>query len=723
MDQNTSADLNSNTYFFLSNFNDTLKAGKNSLVINPTNLIVPNSDIVLTAYDVEGNELVTGLIQPTDAKYFEQTNAGLVFYINVPLDTPSGMGKIQITSTGLEVGNYTGSIAYYNGRAYKLRKNQKTPLLQAPASKPLDQIEVLFTRDVLIDPTQKTDSEVRFFDSPFIEVTPEIYDCPVFPTASYVLSSGSFSSIAVLPKNNADGDFDYQFDKPIYQLYWKGGAKFSASMEGEQIRIKSPTVKKFTYTNYTNNQISYEGILTTDFIAKIETVVNDTTILLDIPFSTVADLIGRSNQDSTYSKNNLVNIKGYGTNNNPYKQTVYHKKNFYVLSIDGGGYEIIHKNIVTQLPRAIASGSALYKKLILDIDFNNTRVLSGNLSSYKIYGRSLNSPETKTLLCQGKIKPSNLICSTKFDNGLFDNPGDFYNPSHVARYWLIQGSCGFSQTNQILMNGVTISHVGNASQTDYVLFKDNTSTGRTAAYLNYNLLSNSYWYGKSDAFINFVSYPSASYVNAAAIPQLVPYISSQENLTSGSIHDSNPIVLKKNALYEFSMNIKAGANNTADSVLNMYFVSGNEKIKMGYFDNTYKFTWGQHYSTTFFSDSERYGTIMLVPIAGSWNISKLTLAPYQALDYSVDTFKIKMPIKAMLNNELYEIEAELYDSAGRLAYGEDSYTFTYNHKFLPLKKQIFLDPLGITLISSTGGGGPAPYVAIVGPGVGQQSFP
>jgi hypothetical protein len=47
---------------------------------------------------------------------------------------------------------------------------------------------------------------------------------------------------------------------------------------------------------------------------------------------------------------------------------------------------------------------------------------------------------------------------------------------------------------------------------------------------------------------------------------------------------------------------------------------------------------------------------------------------------------------------LFEIEAELYDGAHQLAYGEDSYTFIYNQTFLPLKKQIFVDPNGTTLV-------------------------
>jgi hypothetical protein len=137
-------------------------------------------------------------------------------------------------------------------------------------------------------------------------------------------------------------------------------------------------------------------------------------------------------------------------------------------------------------------------------------------------------------------------------------------------------------------------------------------------------------------------------------------------------------------------------------VLYVYFVSGDDKIKIATIDSTFKFGAGRRYKSTFFSDIERYGTIMLVPVSGTWSISKLNLCSYQALDYSVDNFKIKIPIKATLRNELFEIEAELYDGAHQLAYGEDSYTFIYNQTFLPLKKQIFVDPSGTTLV---GGGG------------------
>ena len=66
--------------------------------------------------------------------------------------------------------------------------------------------------------------------------------------------------------------------------------------------------------------------------------------------------------------------------------------------------------------------------------------------------------------CEGKIKPINLISTTKFDNGLYNDPGEFYNSTHVSKYWLVQGSCVFSQTNQVFIDGVTVSHAGNENQ-------------------------------------------------------------------------------------------------------------------------------------------------------------------------------------------------------------------------------------------------------------------
>ena len=714
MDQITTADINSNTYFFLSDFNDTLKAGKNAFVVNPTQYVVPNTDISVAAYDASNNPLPCGKIKPTDARFNEQTNTGDLYYVIVSKDTPSGIGRIEISGIGINAGAYNGKIAYYNGEAYAVSNTQRLPLIQAPAGSPLPKANISWTRNVLLDTAKKADCEVRFFDSPYIEAVPQIYNAPLFPLASYRLASGSFSSVAILPKNNSNGDYDYQFDTPIYQLYWSSGTKFNSLMEGEQIRIKGPSVKNFSYTNQTNNQLIYQGPLNTDFIAYIREVVNESTVLLDIPFSTVSEMINATNEDSPYAKNNLVDIKGYNVNNDPMKQTMYHKRNFYILSIDSGDFEIFYKNVGRELPRAPVSGSTYYKKSVVSIDCNSIRTLCGSVSSYKVYGKSLNSPESKTLLREGRIEPHNLVSSVNFDNGLYNYPGQFYDSSHLSKYWLTQGSFTFAQSNTVLINGATISHTGNTDQNDYVIFKDNTSAGRTSEYVNYSLLPTSYWYGKSQAFINFDTYPSSSYQGITNISLLSSYAGSQENLLAGSIHDSNPIKLQKSTLYIFSVNVKPDISNTSSSTLHAYFISGGTKTRIGTIDSSFKFGQNRKYTYTFFNDTEKYGTIILVPVSGTWNISDVSLSPYQATDYSTDSFNVKVPIPVSVRNELYEIELELYDEGGKLAYGKDSYTFIYNKKFMPLKKQIFVDPNGVTLIVGGGGGGFdfGPYITV-----------
>lgn len=682
-------DYNSNSLFFLTNFSGTLKAGKNSLIINPTDRIYPNSNFELNVYDINGNELPTGVLKPTNSKYQEQTSAGNFYYINVNSDTPPGIGRIEIRAKGLYLFDYTGSIAFYKNIAYKVEKNQKLPLTQAVSGGFIPPANIIWTRNVLIDSSSPTDSEIRFFDRPSISVTSQIYPASIYPTGSYTLSSGSFSAIALNPKNNYDGDYEYQFDSPMYQVYSNSGNKFSSSMEGETIRLKNPNVKRFTYSNFLNNQINFQGTLNTDFICKIKKVINESTLLLEIPFETVSDLIGKTNKDSVYTKNNLVDIKGYTVIDDPDKQTVYHKKNFYILSVDSGDYEVFHNSVPIEVP--ITSSN----KVLLNVEVEKIRPLCGHLSRYKLYYKSLNSPESSTLLCEGKIEPDEHIISNNFNNGLYNHVGKFYNQSYLSKYWKIFGSCTFSHDNSVIIDGARIGHSGNSSQTDYVILKDNTSVS-DATYYSYNLQSDSHWYTNKNVFLNYSQYPTSSYVGANGVLGVGSFLSSQENLISGSIHDSNPIKLREKTLYKFSMTVRSSGDNTNSSKMYVYFVSGEEKIQIGYIDSAFNFGANQDYTYTFFSDISKYGTIMFVPVLGNWHISSVSIMPYHAVDYSLDSFAVKIPINRPLSNELYEIEMELYDSQNRLAYGKNSYTFYYNKTFSPLKTKVFVDPKGVT---------------------------
>jgi hypothetical protein len=247
------------------------------------------------------------------------------------------------------------------------------------------------------------------------------------------------------------------------------------------------------------------------------------------------------------------------------------------------------------------------------------------------------------------------------------------------------------------MNGAYISHTGNNSMTDYVIYKDNTDPGsQNASYVSYSVSPSSYWYANADAFVNYKPFPTASYQATGSIALLNLYGTSHENLLSGIAYDSNSIKLRANTLYKFGMRVKASAENSNDSKLYIYYLSGDDRKMIGYIDNAYIRGANELYEKTFFSPQETFGTIILVPVAGSWHISSIILEPYQNIDYSIDSFAVKVPVKTTIPNQFYEIDMELYDAHGRMAYGKNSYTFTYNKKFMPFKNNIFIDPKGIT---------------------------
>ena len=665
-------DPNSNKFFYLTGLSDQFGGGKNTFVVNPTNLIYSGSLISVSVYDSNGNVLPTKVAKPNNSRFGGETMTGTIYVTDINETVKSGIGRIEISSVTLDSGN-------------------KTP--------------VLWSRNILIDSTNKTESEVVLFGLPYIDVNAEIHRVPQYPTDSYTLAQGGFSSTAVFPRHNDNGDYQMEFNDTIYQINRTSGAPFSFSMEGEKIRLKNVVVQVFTYTNNTIGSLKYSGPLNTDFIAPIKRVINDSSILLSIPFRTVADILNLTNQDSEYSKNNLVNIEGVTPESDPTKQTSYYKKNFYVLSLSQGSFEVIYKNIPTDVPQYMDTGSIGLKRSFINIEFRDIRALGGSVSTYKIFGKSLNTPQTRTLISEGRVDANEAMISTNFNNGYYNSPGNFYSPSYLSRFWLSNGSVSFYQDNSILINGAHISHTGNSTQTDYVIFKDDAiEPSRNSTYSSPNLINESYWYGKSSIFNNTIDYPNTSFHEAGTISPFNSFVYSQENLLSGTAHNSNPIKLVSNCLYNFSMRVRSGANNTSNSYLYAYFISGDEVTKIGTIDSSFRFGANEQYSNSFFVSNTKYGTIKLVPVSGEWYISNISIKPYQTNSFSPDYFAIKIPINNVVRNELFEIEAELYDSSDKLCYGSNSYTFAYNNVYGLLKKQVYVDPDGVTIRVGSGGG-------------------
>lgn len=704
-------DPQSNEYFFITGLReDTFKAGRNSFVVNCTPKILAGQELEVSATDAAGKRLTVSLIKGNRSGL--TNNYGQTYVVVVPAETGAGIGNLTVRGVGIDTGNYTGSFAYYRGKAYPITSTTRLPLIAPPVgATAFEEAEITWSRNYLIDTSAPTDSEVRFFDFPELTLAPKIFNAPEYPVDSFRMASGSCSGIAVVPKNNSSRDFDVGGDLPVYQLFHSGGTKFSSAMEGEDIRIKNPFVRSFTYTNYSNNEITYNGVLRTDFVGKINKVVNDTTLLITIPFAVANEIVNRTNsggenEDSQYNRNNLVNPYGYNQDSEPANQSSFIKKNFFVLSIGSAEFEVVYKSIPTILPQnnVVVGAQSQYKKTLLEMEFGNLRTFCGNLSRYEIYGRSMSAPESKRLLSSGKIEPEETLVLNNFNNGYYSSAGCFYNGLHTLRYWLTSSAdLVFSQSHTLLIDGVQIGHAANNTQTDYVILKDDTTgVSRTPAIVAPSLMSKSYWYATRDAMINSQSVPSASYDSAASVIGLPAYAASRELLTNGENYDSNPIKLRNNTLYRFSLNVRHDQRNTRDSKLYIYFVSGDSRKQIAMIDNVPGTLTDGVFSTTFFSDVVQYGTLILVPVGGYWHISDLSLSPHAALDYSPDSFRVKVPCPNFAPNELYEVEAELYDGSGRLAYGKGAYSFNYNKMFLPLKKQFFVNPLGGDLIYDGG---------------------
>lgn len=693
----------SNSYFFITGFSDIFGAGKNSFVINCTNKVI-ESELSVFAYDVNGNSLPVTSIKSIGSG---TSNFGKTYVVNISSEIQNGIGKIEINGRGVNTGEYTGSIAFFGDQAYPITKNTRLPLIQAPPAAPFFIENVKWSRNILIDTSNSTTSEVRFFDLPSVHIEPQLYYFSNYPRALNRMASGSCSAIAITPKNNSNAEVDYSKTKPIYQLYANDNFTFKSSMAGEKIRIKNPYIKNFTFSSFSNNQIEFEGILNTDFIATIEKVINSKTLLVNIPFMTVGDLINRTNEDSIYSKNNLVKIFGYNINDDPARQTTYIKRNFYVLSISHADFEIFYKEFPD--PLAISASSAI--KSLINVEVSNLRTYCGNIDQYKIYGKSLNSPESKIVLCEGKVEADELLVSSNFRSGIYDSAGMFYSQAFLNNFWLkTSNDITFIQTSSVYINGAYISHSLNTNEVDYVIFKDDTTGNtRNSVYDSFSFDNKSYWYANSDAFLNSGIYPTSSYSEITNIAILSNYVSSIENLSTGSIHDSNSIKLRGLSLYEFKMNIRPDFSNSSTSVLKIYFSgsngpNGNSGQRLiGKVDSDFNFGASDVFSSTFFMDVTAYGTIKIVPSEGGWHISELSLKPYKAVDYSIDSFAVKVPLKSEVSNQLYEIEVELYDGSKKLAYGNNSYTFYKNKMYVPLKKRIFIDPTGNAVTS----GGPS----------------
>ncbi len=226
-------------YFNLTEFSPEFSVGKNALVINGSDKLKIGAEILTEAFDGNGVPLFIEKAISVD----QLTNKRIiVLSIYVYEQNSVGSGKIILVST---------------------TSDNKT---------------VRWTANININVNKVTDSKIRFYTQPLIEVEPVL---------SYAVSSsvennpktvtGSFISTPVQPKADFDiQKFGYRKNLVDYRII-DGSANFSSSLKNFQVQLYVNKIRDYASLN----EISINT--TASFLIK--DVLNVTTLILDTPFT------------------------------------------------------------------------------------------------------------------------------------------------------------------------------------------------------------------------------------------------------------------------------------------------------------------------------------------------------------------------------------------------------------------------------------------------------
>jgi hypothetical protein len=225
------------TYFNITEFNSTLGAGKNLLIVNTTNLLSSNPNIKIQALDGNGTPLFI------DSAIINNSVSGKqAYYYSLYVDDSlvSGAGKLVIV--GLTADNKV----------------------------------VRWTANIVISTTTETTSKIVFVNKPQLSVIPIITNAlSTFVDINPKTISGSLFSNAINPPKDFDITNDYNKNKLDYRLV-DSNASFSKALVNFPITLNVTAIKGFgsSITQYVTASTS---VLVGD-------VINNTTLKLADPF-------------------------------------------------------------------------------------------------------------------------------------------------------------------------------------------------------------------------------------------------------------------------------------------------------------------------------------------------------------------------------------------------------------------------------------------------------
>ena len=559
-------------YFNLTEFSPEFFVGKNALVINGSDKLKIGAEILTEAFDGNGVPLFIEKAISVD----QLTNKRIiVLSIYVYEQNSIGSGKIILVSTTTD---------------------NKT---------------VRWIANININVNKVTDSKIRFYNQPLIEVEPIL---------SYAVSSsvennpktvtGSFLSTAVQPKADFDiQKFGYRKNLVDYRII-DNSANFSSSLKNFQVQLYVNKIRDYASLN----EISVNT--TSSFLIK--DVLNTTTLILDTPFT-------------------------------------YNNK---VATITSGNYKIVYNDITynsnlflssSYLQESLGlSGAKQYKKFsYANIIYKNINTFTGKPAKHKVYRKSLRTLGDFESVIDETFGDTEILKDPVTPNKAFERLGVFFSQFHINNFWFTSSNdLNLKYDNQTFVDGLKIS--GSNLNGTYAIVKANTSfTNRNISYLPYNATEQSAQSG-SNYDSNFLSfYKDTDYVfsfrtsvvekDSSATAKLKFYITSSLSSVNKNIgYDPNRGVL----IAEFAY-------------------SGSTTGK--YFDQKQNFE--------FKFPEDLYGTLVVYPEnVKQIIVSDLSIKVSELYGYTGNAYYVKVPFPINVANEVFEIKSELYDVNSNLSY-------------------------------------------------------
>ena len=559
-------------YFNLTEFSPEFFVGKNALVINGSDKLKIGAEILTEAFDGNGVPLFIEKAISVD----QLTNKRIiVLSIYVYEQNSIGSGKIILVSTTTD---------------------NKT---------------VRWTANININVNKVTDSKIRFYNQPLIEVEPIL---------SYAVSSsvennpktvtGSFLSTAVQPKADFDiQKFGYRKNLVDYRII-DNSANFSSSLKNFQVQLYVSKIRDYASLNEINVNT------TSSFLIK--DVLNTTTLILDTPF-------------------------------------IYNNK---VATITSGNYKIVYNDITynsnlflssSYLQESLGlSGAKQYKKFsYANIIYKNINTFTGKPAKHKVYRKSLRTLGDFESVIDETFGDTEILKDPVTPNKAFERLGVFFSQFHINNFWFTSSNdLNLKYDNQTFVDGLKIS--GSNLNGTYAIVKANTSfTNRNVSYLPYDANQQSEQSG-SNYDSNFLTfYKDTDYVfsfrtsvvekDSSAISKLKFYITSSLPSVSKNLgYDPNRGVLIAEFVY-----------------------SGSTTGK--YFDQKQNFE--------FKFPEDLYGTLVVYPEnVKQIIVSDLSIKVSELYGYTGNAYYVKVPFPINVANEVFEIKSELYDVNSNLSY-------------------------------------------------------